>query len=159
MEPSTGMSMGNLHVMRSTQGRHPGPWRKIQGAPEGTFTHPCAQHPDRTQHTPENFNIIGREDHSLARTIKESIYIRVKNPTLNRNVGKYDLHHIWDRVLFNTPDLKINNDNGNVHRTSLSWHVQSIPPNRHSHSTIGHTEHALNSEYEHRTSWNQRIVQ
>ena len=28
----------------------------------------------------------GREDHCLARTIKECMYIRVNNPTLNRNV-------------------------------------------------------------------------
>ena len=52
-----------------------------------------------------NFTSIGREDHGLARTIKESIYIRVNNPTLHRNVGKNNLHHIWDRVLFNIPDL------------------------------------------------------
>ena len=43
---------------------------------------------------PENLYIIGREDHGLARTFKESIYIRVNNPTLNRNVCKYSLHHI-----------------------------------------------------------------
>ena len=45
-----------------------------------------------------NFNIIGREDWEQARTIKESIYIRVSNPTLNQNIGKYNLNHIWDRV-------------------------------------------------------------
>ena len=99
--------------------------------------------------TPDNFNIIGREDHGLARTIKESIYIRVINPTLNRNVGKYNLHHIWVRVLFNTPDLNINKGNGHTHRTSLSGHAQSIPTNRHSQRTIGH---ALNSEHVHRIS-------
>ena len=44
---------------------------------------------------PDNFTIIGREAHGLARTIKESIYIRVNNPTLNRNAGKYNLHHIY----------------------------------------------------------------
>ena len=38
----------------------------------------------------ENFSIIGRQDHGLARTIKESIYIRDNNPTLNRKVGKYN---------------------------------------------------------------------
>ena len=38
---------------------------------------------------PDNFTIRGREDHGLARTIKESIYIRVNNPTLSRNMGKY----------------------------------------------------------------------
>ena len=55
----------------------------------------------------ENFKIIGREDNSLARTIKESIYIRVNNPTLNRNIGKYNLPHIWDNILFNIPELKM----------------------------------------------------
>ena len=86
-------------------------------------------HSTQTGHSinPDNFTIIGREDHGLARTIMESIYIRVNNPTLNRNVGNYNLHHIWDSILFNTPDLKINNDNGHVHKTSFSGHAQSIP--------------------------------
>ena len=44
---------------------------------------------------PKNFNIIGTEDHGLARTIKESIYIGVKNPTLNRNIHKYNFHQIY----------------------------------------------------------------
>ena len=57
--------------------------------------------------TSNNFNIIGREDRDLARTIKETIYIRVNTSMLNRNVGKYHLSHLWDRVLFNTPGLKI----------------------------------------------------
>ena len=55
----------------------------------------------------DNFNIIGREDQGQARTIKESIYIRVNNPTLNQNIGKYNLNHIWDRVLFKTLGLKL----------------------------------------------------
>ena len=46
-----------------------------------------------------SFNIIGREDWGQARTIKDSIYIRVNNPTLNQNIGKYNLSHIWDRVI------------------------------------------------------------
>ena len=57
-----------------------------------------------TQH---NFQIIERGGHGTARTIKESIYISVNNPTLNKNIGKYNLPHIWDRVLLNTPGLKI----------------------------------------------------
>ena len=63
---------------------------------------------------PDNFTIIGREDHGLATTIKGSICIRVNNPTLKRNLGKYNLHHIWDGVLFNTPGLRINDDNGHA---------------------------------------------
>ena len=69
---------------------------------------PIHAHSTQTVHntTPDNFNIIGREDHGLARTIKESIYIRVNNPTLNRNIGKYSLNHIWDRVSLITSSLK-----------------------------------------------------
>ena len=52
--------------------------------------------------------IIGREGHHLSRYIKESIFIRVNNPTLNNNVGKFNLPQIWDRVLINTPGLKLN---------------------------------------------------
>ena len=91
---------------------------------------------------------IGREDHSLARIIKYSIYIRVNNPTLNRNVGKYNLHYIWDRVLLITHDLKINSSNGHAHRTCISGHAQSILTNR----DLGHTGHVLNSQHVHRTS-------
>ena len=108
-------------------------------------------HNTQTVHsaTPDNFNIIGRVDHGLARTINESIFIRVNNPTFNRNLGKYNLHHIWNRVLPNTCDLKINTANGIciVHGC-----VQSISTNRHLHRTIGHTGHALSSEHVHRTS-------
>ena len=36
----------------------------------------------------ENFSIVGREEQNLMRAIKEAIYIRVNNPSLNRNLGK-----------------------------------------------------------------------
>ena len=35
------------------------------------------------------------------------LYIRVSNPSLNRNLGKYHLPHIWDEVLLNVSELKI----------------------------------------------------
>ena len=54
-----------------------------------------------------NFQIIGREGHNLARNIKEPIYIRVNNPILNNNIGKFNLSHIWDRVLLNTKGLTL----------------------------------------------------
>ena len=53
--------------------------------------------------TQDNFQIRGKKDHGIVRTIKESIYIRINKPTLNRNKGKFNLYHIWDRVLLNTP--------------------------------------------------------
>ena len=70
---------------------------------------PIHAHIQQTGHitTEDSFNIIGREDQGQARTTKESIFIRVNDPTLNQNIGKYNLSHIWDRVLFNTPGLKL----------------------------------------------------
>ena len=70
---------------------------------------PIFEHNNATGHTTsvENFKIIGRERHGMARTIREAIYIRVNNPTLNRNVSKYNLPHIWDKILLSIPELKI----------------------------------------------------
>ena len=66
-------------------------------------------HSTITGHTTNhnNFQIIGREGHNLVRNIKESIYIRVNNPSLNNNIGKFNLSHIWDRVLLNTKGLTL----------------------------------------------------
>ena len=77
---------------------------------------PIHVHIQQTGHTIEDnsFNIIGKEDRRQGRTTKESIYIRVNNPNLNQNIGKYNLSHIWDRVLFNTPGLKL----GSSHQSS-----------------------------------------
>ena len=65
---------------------------------------PIHAHIQQTGHntTSNNFNIIGREDRDLVRTIKEAIYIRVNNPMLNINVGKYSLV-IYGTELFLTP--------------------------------------------------------
>ena len=54
----------------------------------------------------DNFSIVGREDQNIARTIKETILIRVNDLSLNRNIGKYQLPHIWDEVLVKAPELK-----------------------------------------------------
>ena len=59
-----------------------------------------------TQHQWKTSKTIGREGQNIARAIKEAIYIRVINPTLNRNIGKYNLPHIWNKVLFSIPELK-----------------------------------------------------
>ena len=70
---------------------------------------PIYDHTNITGHqvTIDNFNIIGREDQNLSRAIKEALFIRVNNPSLNRNIGKYHLPHIWDEVLLNTSELKL----------------------------------------------------
>ena len=52
---------------------------------------PVHHHSNNTDHpnSQDNFQIIGREGHGLARNIKEFIFIRVNNPSLNRNIGKF----------------------------------------------------------------------
>ena len=73
--------------------------------------HHSSQTGNPTNHN--NFQIIGRKGHNLARNIKESIYIRVNNHTLNNNTGKFNLSHIWDRVLLNTKGLTLNRQGNN----------------------------------------------
>ena len=51
--------------------------------------------------------LLGGEDLNQIRTIKEALNIRVNDPSLNRNVGKYHLPHVWDEVLVNTSELKL----------------------------------------------------
>ena len=70
---------------------------------------PVYDHFNTTGHniTIDNFSIVGREDRSLNRAIKEALYIRVNNPSLNRNIGKYHLPHIWVEVQFNTSEQKV----------------------------------------------------
>ena len=70
---------------------------------------PTYDHSNITGHnvTIKNFSIVGREDLNLMRTIKEALYIRVNDQSLNRNVGKYHLPHVWDEVLCNTSELKL----------------------------------------------------
>ena len=69
--------------------------------------------------TINNFTIIGREDQNLTRAIKEPLVIRVNDPSLNRNIGKYQLPHIWDEVLHKTCTIKLKYwPSGNVHLPS-----------------------------------------
>ena len=71
---------------------------------------PIYDHSNTTGHTTtiENFSIVGREHQNLIRTIKEALYIKVNNPSINRNRVKHHLPHIWDEVLFNTSEPKLN---------------------------------------------------
>ena len=70
---------------------------------------PIYDHSNITGHTTtlENFSIVGREEQNPSRLIKESMFIRVNNPSLSRNIGKYHLPHIWDEVLINNTKLKL----------------------------------------------------
>ena len=56
--------------------------------------------------TIDNFSILGRGPKPHENQ-KEALYIRVNNPFLNRNIGKYHLPHIWDEVLLNISELNL----------------------------------------------------
>ena len=68
---------------------------------------PIFDHYNITGHnvTIDNFSIVGSEEQNLITTMKEALYIRANNPSLNRI--KYHLSHIWDEVLFNTSECKL----------------------------------------------------
>ena len=70
---------------------------------------PIHDHDNTTGHniSTNNFSIVGREDHNLARSIKEAILIRVNGLSHNRNIGKYQLPHIWDEVLMKSPEIML----------------------------------------------------
>ena len=55
----------------------------------------------------ECFTIIDREAQGATRTIKEDMYIWVNDPSLNRNLAKYNLPNLWDEVLQDTPLLHL----------------------------------------------------
>ena len=56
----------------------------------------------------DSFSIVGRDGQSMTRTIREAMLIRVNDPSLNRNIGKYKLSHIWDEVLIRPLELQLN---------------------------------------------------
>ena len=70
---------------------------------------PIYDHSNITGHstTLNKFSIVGREEQNLSRLIKESMFVRVNNSSLYRNIGKYHLPCIWDEVLINNVELKL----------------------------------------------------
>ena len=62
-----------------------------------------------TGHTvsPECFTIVDKESQGVTRNIKEVMYIHVNDTSLNRDLGKYQLPHIWDQALQDTSALQV----------------------------------------------------
>ena len=63
--------------------------------------------PQDTWSALECFTIVDREPQGVTRNHKEVMYICVNEPSLNRNLGKYQLWDIWDQVLQDTPALQL----------------------------------------------------
>ena len=68
---------------------------------------PIHQHTSSTGHpiSPDCFSILHREAQGTTRNIKETMFIRANDPSLNRNLGKYQLPQVWDQILPDTPAL------------------------------------------------------
>ena len=69
---------------------------------------PLHLHSSTTGHPmdPNQFSIVHKEVDSQPRTIKEAMFIQVQDPPLNRNLGKYQLLHIWEHLLQASPTLQ-----------------------------------------------------
>ena len=69
---------------------------------------PIHLHSSTTGHPmdPNQFSIVHKEVNSQSRTIKEAMFIHMQDPPLSRNLGKYQLLHIWDHLLQASPTLQ-----------------------------------------------------
>ena len=85
---------------------------------------PIHHHSISTGHPmhPNQFNIVHKEVNCHSRTIKEAMLIHVQDPTLNRNLGKYQLPHIWDHLLQSSPTLQCKPIN------TPTYHYYITPP-------------------------------
>ena len=87
----------------STQGSHPGHLEKRytehSKAPSLIY-----EHQNTTGHKTSvgYFTIKGWEGLNMAMTIKETVYIRVNKVTMNKNIGKYNLPHIWEKKVLHS---------------------------------------------------------
>jgi len=67
----------------------------------------------------ENGKVIDRESDKAGRLMREAIWIR-KTDNMNRDVGSYQLSHIWDKIL-HTDDR---------HRKSVLMKASDVKPKR-----------------------------
>ena len=88
---------------------------------------PIHLHSTTTGHPmdPEQFNIVHKEVNSHSRTIKKAMFICMQDPTINRNLGKYQLPHIWDHLLQVSPILQCKPSS---HPTTNPPHLTPPPP-------------------------------
>ena len=58
-------------------------------------------HVDHPQHSVEleNTEVLTTEPRWFERGVKEAIYIRALNPSLNRDGGRYNLPPVWDNII------------------------------------------------------------
>ena len=78
-------------------------WALAQGTLQGSIHYTPAQSLHRKPSKPQLFHNSQKGITGGTRNIKEVMYIWVNDPSLNRNLGKYQLPHIWDQIVQDTP--------------------------------------------------------
>ena len=114
-------------------------WQILRGKSQGTLQSPPIHlHSTTTRHPmdPEQFSIVHKEVNSHSRTIKEAMFIWVQGPTLNRNLGKYQLPHIWDHLLMASPTLQCKPSS--IPTTSPHLILPLLVPSPPTHTGGGH---------------------
>ncbi len=70
-------------------------------------------HLNESQHTSpgvENVKVLCKESNQIKRKIKETLYIKVNDPELNRNIGKYTIPDLYNKILKEKGGLTISKD-------------------------------------------------
>ena len=78
-------------------------WGLAQGTSQGPIPYTLTQSLHKSPVSPDCFTIVNREWQGVTRNIKEAMYIWVNDPSLNRNLDKYQLPHIWNQVFTGHP--------------------------------------------------------
>ena len=99
-------------------------WWKVQGASQDPL--PIFNHSQPTGDIIklDNF-IMSRESQGITRTIREAMYIRVNDPSSNRNLGKYRLSYIWMECC-RTCQLAFTVKPYSSHTTNPLWAIPNI---------------------------------
>ena len=85
-------------------GIHGGIGQIIWGQAQGTSMGPIPHNSHSTGHSvsPECFTIVDKEVQGVTRNIREAMHICVNDLLHNRNLGKYQFPHIWNKRLQDT---------------------------------------------------------
>ena len=96
-----GLSAHTSTVQRNTQENQAEPAGQFQGTPQAPSPIHHHSHSTGQPVSPKCFSIVDRESQGVTRNIKDN------DPSLNRNLTKYQLPHIWYQVLQDTSSLQL----------------------------------------------------
>ena len=113
-------------------------WGKIQRTLKSFISYTWSPSHNQPPHNTGQPQHSGREGQIFTRAIKESMFIGINNPTIYRNIGKYNLPHIWDGVLNYSSEFQAKNQWEHKHQKA---HKISLVPSR----TLG----GYNSRHQH----------